>query len=143
MVIDTIQLSIQLKNGNLQSGEFGAAMLEKAKDRAGYTALTAGAVWLLGPVGLLVPIIVRRTVNNAQLESEAMHAWHGVADAMRAEFESRVKAASMLDTIGQHYRSADAASASSNRTSKSLGNDLADIQKLLGLGPARNSPAAN
>jgi len=136
MVIDTIQLSSRLKDGSLAPSEFGEAMLEKVKDRAGYTALTAGAFWLIGPVGLLVPIVVRRMVSDAALQREAINAWNGVSGAMWAEFESRIKGAALLDTIGQHYRGAEASSASSARASHAIANDLTEIRKLLGYGPS-------
>lgn len=130
--IDTIQLSTKVSDGAIRPDEFGGAMLAKATDRAGYTALTAGAFWVLGPVGLLVPIIVRRTVSDAKLQNEAMHAWHDVAGAMRAEFESRVKAASLLDAVEQRYRSAEASSDSAQRTTKRIAQDLSNVRKLLG-----------
>lgn len=135
MVIDTIQLSARLKDGSLSPGEFGNAMLDKVKDRAAYTALTAGAFWLVGPVGLLVPIIVRRMVSDAALQREAINAWNGVSGAMRAELESRIKGAALLDKIGQHYRSAEASSTGSTRATLAIADDLTEIQKLLGYEP--------
>ena len=143
MVIDTIQLSASLKDGSLSPGEFGDAMLDKVKDRGAYTALTAGAFWLVGPVGLLVPIIVRRMVSDAALQREAINAWNGVSGAMRAEFESRIKGAALLDKIGQYYRSAEASSTSSTRATLAIADDLTEMQKLLGYEPgAKPSPAA-
>jgi hypothetical protein len=142
MVIDTIQLSASLKDGSLSPGEFGSAMLAKVKDRAAYTVLTAGAVWLVGPVGLLVPIIVRRMVSDTALQREAINAWNGVSAAMRAELESRIKGAALLDKIGQHYRNADASSAGSTRAVLAIADDLSDVQKLLGCEPDPKPPSA-
>ncbi len=143
MVIDTIQLSARLKDGSLSPGEFGEAILDKVKDRGAYTVLTAGAFWLVGPVGLLVPIIVRRMVDDKELQREAINAWNGVTGAMRAEFESRIKGAALLDKIGQHYRSAEASSAGSTRTTLAIADDMTEIQKLLGYEPgSKPSPAA-
>lgn len=135
MVIDAIQLSAKLKVGTLTPSEFGDAMLDKVKDRAAFTALTAGAFWLVGPVGLLVPIIVRRMVSDAALQREAINAWHGVSGAMRAEFESRITSAALLDTIVQHYRSGEASSADSTRASHAIVNDITEIRRLLGYFP--------
>lgn len=143
MVIDTIQLSAKLKDGSLSPGVFGEAMLDKVKDRGAYTVLTAGAFWLAGPVGLLVPIIVRRMVSDAALQREAINAWNGVSGAMWAEFESRIKGAALLDKIGQHYRSAEASSAGSTRATLAITDDLTEIQKLLGYEPGpKPFPAA-
>lgn len=139
--IDTVQLSIRLKDGTLSADEFGKAMIDKLKDRIAYTALTAGAFWLVGPIGLLTPIIVRRIVTNDDLQREALTAWYGVADTMRAEISARIKSAALLDTIGQHYRNAEASSSSSARTSKTIGDDLAEAYKLLGYDPGtKHSP---
>lgn len=140
MVIDAIQLSGDLKGGRLKPDEFGEAMLEKVQDRAAYTALTAGAFWLTGPVGLLVPIIVRRMVSDAALQRRALNAWHGVSDAMRAEVDSRIKGAALLDTIGQHYRNADASSAGSDRACEAITDDVTEIQKLLGYDAGPKTP---
>jgi len=142
LVIDTIQITAKLKDGSLKPNEFGEAMLAKVQDRVKYTALTVGAVWLAGPVGLLVPIIVRRMVSDAALQREAMNAWISVSGAMQAEFESRIKGAALLDIIEQHYRSAGASSAGSNRASLAISDDLTEIRKLLGYYPGSNpSPA--
>ncbi len=143
LVIDTIQLSARLKSGSLAPGEFGDAMLAKVKDRAAYTALTAGAFWLAGPIGLLVPIIVRRMVTDAALQREAINAWNGVSEAMRAEFESRIKGAALLDKIGQHYRGADASSDASSRRALAIGDDLTEIRKLIGYDPGPKPSAAS
>lgn len=143
MVIDAIQLSARLKDGSLSPSEFGEAMLDKVKDRGAYTVLTAGAFWLVGPVGLLVPIIVRRMVSDAALQREAINAWTDVSGAMRAELESRIKGAALLDKIGQHYRSAEASSAGSTRVTFAIADDLTEMQKLLGYEPGpKPSPAA-
>ena len=142
MAIDTIQLTSQLRDGSLSLSEFRHAMLLKVKDRAGYTVVTAGAFWLVGPPGLLVPIIVRRMVSDEALRSEAVKAWHDVSGARRAELESRMKGAAILDKIGQHYRSAEASSSGSTRALSAIHDDLTKIQKLLGYEPGpKSSPA--
>lgn len=142
LVIDTIRLSQSLKKGDLDADEFGTQMVAKFKDRIAFTALTAGAVWVAGPLGLLVPVIVRRSIENAALQREAVNAWHGCAEAMRAEFESRIKGAALLDTVNQHYRSADASTESSRRATKAIASDLGEVRKLLlGYTPAP-TPAA-
>ena len=82
-------------------------------------------------------------MSDAALQRETINAWHGVGDAMRAEFESRSKCAALLDTIGQHYRSADASSTSGGRTSKAIADDITVIRKLLGYDPGPTpSPAS-
>jgi hypothetical protein len=91
---------------------------------------------------LLVPIIVRRMVSDAALQREAINAWNGVSGAMRAELESRIKGAALLDKIGQHYRSAEASSTGSTRATLAIADDLTEIQKLLGYEPGpKPSPA--
>ena len=85
---------------------------------------------------------VRRMVSDAALQREASNAWNGVSGAMRAELESRIKGAALLDKIGQHYRSAEASSTGSTRASLALTDDLTEIQKLLGYEPGpKPSPA--
>ena len=81
-------------------------------------------------------------VSDAALQREAINAWNGVSGAMRAEFESRIKGAALLDKIGQHYRSAEASSTGSTRATLAIADDLTELQKLLGYEPAPNpSPA--
>lgn len=63
---------------------------------------------------------------------------------MRAELESRIKGAALLDKIGQHYRSAEASSTGSTRATLAIADDLTEIQKLLGDEQAeKTSPPTN
>ena len=141
LVIDAVRLSQNVRKGDLRPDQFGTQMVAKVKDRLGFTALTVGAVWVAGPLGLLVPIIVRRSIEDGALQREAVNAWNGVSDVMRAEFESRIKSAALLDKMGQHYRSADASTKGSQRATKAIASDLGEVQKLLGYTPGP-TPAA-
>lgn len=135
LVFDIIQLTKSVRRGELDSALLGKAIVAKVKDRISYTTLTAGAVWLVGPLGLLVPIIVRRMVSNDVLQREALQAWHGAAGALRDELNSRIKGAALLNTVGQHYRSADASSKASQQATRAIASDLSSIRGLLGYTP--------
>lgn len=143
LVVDTMQLSIRIRDGKLSPAEFRQELGSKIKDRAAYTALTAGAFWCMGLPGLLVPIIVRRVVADSALQREAINAWSSLNGAMHAEIESRIKGATLLATIEQRYRSAEASSKSSNRSAQAISDDLTGIRKLLGYGPGTSSAATN
>ena len=140
LAIDAIQLSQQLKHGKLSAGEFGNAMLEKLADRGTYTALTAGSLWLMGPVGLLVPIIVKRTITDLKMQSQALKAWDNAAAAMREELRSRMRSVDLLTTIDQHYRNASVNVEANHRRTKQITNDLSAVQKLLGFQGGASSP---
>lgn len=140
LAVDVMRLSQDLKNGSIDADQFGPAIAAKLKDRGAYIALTAGSVWIAGPLGLLVPIIVRRSVEDKALQREAMRAWHGAADAMHAELQSRVKGAALLDTVRKHYESADVSAEGSQRATKAIANDLNGIRRLLGYTPGPSAP---
>lgn len=135
LLVDVVTLSQSVKSGAISPEQFGAAFLDQAKTRIGSTALTAGAFWLVGPLGLLAPIIVRRMVTDAQLQRQTMQAWQSTSSAFRAEFESRVRGVALVDAVGQHYRSAQASDNATAAASKAITQDITAITKLLGFRP--------
>ena len=106
-----------------------------------YTAITAGAFWVAGPLGLLVPIIVKRVVHDHELQRQTLHAWQGAGAAFRAEFESRMRSVALLHAVDQHYRSADASAKASAAASKAIWQDIAQILKLVDGRPGASSQA--
>lgn len=135
LMVDAVNLSQSVKSGALAPDQFGTEFLKLAKSRIGNTALTAGAFWLAGPVGLLVPIIVKRMVSDAELQQQALQAWKETRSAFGAEFESRVRSVALVEEIGQHYRSADASIKNSAAASKAIAQDIGQIMKLVGFQP--------
>lgn len=140
LLVDVVKLSRSVNSGEVPAGQFGAQFMDTVKLRIGSTALTAGAFWLVGPLGLLAPIIVRRMVNDAQLQRQTLEAWKNTQSAFREEFESRIRNASLLKAVGQHYRSAQASSKASAAAATAITQDLADISKLVGLNPGASKP---
>lgn len=136
LLVDAVTLSQSVKSGAIAPNQFGTEFLKLAKSRMSYTALTAGAFWLAGPVGLLVPIIVRRMVSDAALQRQALQAWKETRSAFRAEFESRVRSVALVEEISQHYRSADASTKNSAAASKAIAQDIAQLIKLVGFRPS-------
>ena len=132
LVVDTIQLSRSVQKGEVKSSDFGKELFSKVKDRASYTTLTAGAVWVIGPVGLLVPIIVRRVIKDQAYQLEAIKAWQGATKMMHKEFKSRVKTAALFDKINQHYRNAEASAEGLQRTTMAVTKDLDEACQLIG-----------
>ena len=141
LLVDALQLSRSVKSGDIAPEQFGAEFLARAKSRMGYTAVTAGAFWVAGPLGLLVPIIVKRVVQDRELQRQTLHAWQGAGAAFRAEFESRMRSVALLHAVDQHYRSADASAKASAAATKTIAQDLAQILKLLDGRPGASSQA--
>ena len=132
LLVDTLQLSRSVESGAITPDRVGAEFLGKAKVRMGYTAVTAGSFWLVGPLGLLVPIIVKRVVHDHELQRQTLHAWQGAGAALRAELESRLRSVELVQEIGQHYRSADASAKASEAASTGIADNIAQIAKLMG-----------
>ncbi len=141
LLVDALQLSQAVTKGGIKPGEFGAEFLKQAKSRMSYTAITAGAFWVAGPLGLLVPIIVKRVVHDHELQRQTLHAWQGAGAAFRAEFESRMRSVALLHAVDQHYRSADASAKASADASKAIWQDIAQILKLVDGRPGASSQA--
>lgn len=140
LLVDTVKLSQSVHKGAISPAEFRVGLMEHAKDRIPHTALTAGSFWLMGPLGLLVPIVVRRIVSDTTLQKQTVQAWHDTGQALRAEFESRIKGAALLGAVEQHFRNADAASKSSAASSRAISSDLAQISRFLGHTPTQVAP---
>lgn len=109
LLVDVVKLSRSVNSGEVPAGQFGAQFMDTVKLRIGSTALTAGAFWLVGPLGLLAPIIAAHGQRRAVAASD-LEAWKNTQSAFREEFESRIRNASLLKAVGQHYRSAQASS---------------------------------
>ncbi len=139
LLVDALQLSRSVNSGDIAPGKFGTELLKQTKSRMGYTAITAGAFWVAGPVGLLVPIIVKRVVQDNQLQRQTLHAWQGAGAAFRAEFESRMRGVALVQAVDQHYRSADASAKASAATSKAISQNIAQIHKLVDGRPGASS----
>lgn len=139
LLVDVLQLSRSVNSGDIAPGEFGTKFLERAKSRIAYTAITAGAFWVAGPVGLLVPIIVKRVVQDNQLQRQTLHAWQDAGAAFRAEFESRMRGVALVQAVGQHYRNADASAKTSAAAAKAISQDIAQILKLVDGRPGASS----
>lgn len=140
LLVDTVKLSQAVHKGALSPAEFRVGLMDSAKDRIPHTALTAGSFWLIGPLGLLVPIMVRRIVSDAALQKQAVQAWHDTGQAFRAEFESRIKGAALLGAVEQHFRNAEAAAKANAAASRAISSDLAQISRFLGHPPALVAP---
>lgn len=132
LLVDAVKLSQSVRSGAIAPEQFGTEFLDQAKSRMGYTSLTAGAFWLVGPLGLLVPIIVKRMVSDAESQRQILRAWKETGGAFRAEFESRVHGVALVDEIGQHYRSAEASTKASAAASKAIAQNISQIIKLVG-----------
>lgn len=141
LLVDAVKLSQSVKSGAITPEEFGDKFLQEAKSRMGYTALTAGAFWVVGPLGLLVPIIVKRMVSDTQVQRQTLRAWTETGSAFRAEFESRIRGVSLVKEIDQHYRNADASIKASAAASKAISQNIAAIAKLSGYRPSVSSKA--
>lgn len=141
LLVDAVKLSQSVRRGTIAPDQFGTEYLNQAKSRMGYTALTAGAFWLTGPLGLLVPIIVKRMVSDAALQQQALQTWKETRSALLAEIESRVRNVALVEEIGQHYRCADASIKNSSATSKAISQDLDQLIKLVGLRPSSRRQA--
>ena len=131
LLVDAVKLSQSVSNGQIDPAHYGAELLRLAKDRVAYTSLTAGAFWVAGPIGLLVPIIVKRMVRDAASQRLILQSWKETAAAFRAEFESNLRSVALVDQIGQHYRSAEASGKTSAALSKAIAQDIFEIKKLM------------
>ncbi len=139
LLVDALQLSRSVRRGAITPEQFRTGFLDRAKSRVGYTAITAGAFWVAGPLGLLVPIIVKRVVQDHELQRQTLHAWQGAGAAFREEFESRMRSVALLQAIGQHYRNADAWAKTSAAASKAIAEDISQILKLVDGRPGASS----
>ncbi|WP_367068586.1 hypothetical protein [Oryzisolibacter sp. LB2S] len=135
LLMDAVKLSQSVRNGEIEPGKFGGEFLEQAKSRMGYTTLTAGAYWVAGPLGLLVPIIVKRMVGDVESQRKILNAWKQTRTAFRADFESRIRGVALVEQIGQHYRNTEASNKASTRNLKAIEQDVANIAKLLSFRP--------
>lgn len=141
LLIDAVKLSRSVQSGAIASEHFGAKFLKQAKSRLGYTTLTAGAFWVVGPIGLLVPIIIKRVVSNEEEQRQALVAWKQTGNVFRAEFESRIRSVALVKEIDQHYRNANASAKASATASKAISGNVAKIIKLAGYRPRSPKPA--
>ena len=135
LLVDVVKLGQSVRSGAVAPEQFGAVFFDQAKSRIGYTALTAGAFWVIGPLGLLVPITVKRMVSDAESQRQILRAWKETGSAFRAEFESRVRGVALVEEIGQHYRSAEASAKASAAASKAIKQNISQLAKLAGFPP--------
>ena len=73
---DVIVLAHALQKGELSEIDFQQRLKTTLLDRGLFTGITAGSVWVLGPIGLLVPIAFRLILNNESLRAETLRYWH-------------------------------------------------------------------
>lgn len=73
---DVIILAQALQKGELSELDFQKRLKVTLLDRGLFTGITAGAVWAIGPLGLLVPIALRLILNNESLRDDALRYWH-------------------------------------------------------------------
>lgn len=69
--------ALALKNGAIDIDEFKRLSSRTIVDKGGSILLTSGAVALLGPVGLITPIIVGQLVANAKIRGQVSSALEG------------------------------------------------------------------
>lgn len=132
LLVDAVQLAQRVGEGDLKARDFGGELLERAMDRGVYTGLTVGAVWAVGPVGLLAPILIRRIVASDELQRHTLHGWSEVSANMGALIRSRLESVTLFDEVGQHHRSANAHSRATVRSASDISNDLGEAIRLLG-----------
>lgn len=78
VLADTLQLAGAMQRGELAASDFSQRLKLAILDRGLFTGLTAGAVWVVGPLGLLVPIGLRLWLNDKALQGAALKAWQAL-----------------------------------------------------------------
>jgi hypothetical protein len=131
--VDTIQLALQMRRGEMSKQEFGAELWKRTQDRIFYTGVTALACYFMGPAGLLVPILLRRCIPDADLQQQAVHAWHEVAQHMQRQVQLRIQAAQAFDATRHHLRNAQAHADASGHAFRQAAVNLRIVQSQLNL----------
>jgi hypothetical protein len=108
VLVDVIQQIKRLRDGEIVQAELGEQLAAKLKDRALYTFLTAGSVALVGAVGLLVPIVIRRMIQEDRQRSELIEQWGEIGAEMREEVVERLRSAALHQRIQSRYVMAEA-----------------------------------
>ncbi|MDM0117543.1 hypothetical protein QTI66_36130 [Variovorax sp. J22R133] len=134
--VDTMLLVKDVRNGDLPADEFGTMLWERMQDRVAFTALTAGAVWVVGPLGLLAPIIVRRIVPDAATQRQLTESWREASRTLAKEVHARAQAASTMQQTAQYSRTAEAAASANVRSMDRTVENLQAIRDALA--PASN-----
>jgi len=108
LLVDVVQLAKRLRDGEISADEFGKHLGNKVKDRGLYSVLAAGAFALMGTAGLLVPIIVRRMVQDSQNRAMVIRQWEALGAEMQRELVQRLRTAALQERIHSLYQTAQA-----------------------------------
>lgn len=132
VLVDAMSLIQQINRGQIPASEFGSRLMNVVKDRSMYAGITAASVWAMGPVGLLVPMVIRRMAKDQQFQRQALENWRDVSEIMQDEMRERARAAATMDEVNSHYRRAEANADANQARSEELEERFKRIAGLLG-----------
>lgn len=119
--IDIGQHALALKNGEIDLKEFKKRSQKSVVEKGGTILLTSGAMTLVGPAGLIVPIIVATLITNAKLRGQ-------IASSMESIFSNAeeliARQIGVISKLNQAAEFADDAQTSAQQASASAKEDI-------------------
>lgn len=105
-LVDVASLAVKLNRGEIGLEGFREELGRQLLRRGLYTGLTATAFWLVGPLGLLAPIILKHSLRRRAELAEAVSAWAETSRAMQREMAARMRQVVVLEELVEKYRQA-------------------------------------
>jgi len=125
------KLALDLKNGAIDIAEFKRLSSRTIADKGSSILLTSGAVALLGPAGLITPIIVGQLVANAKLRDQVSAALEGAfVDAEKAIRKQIVILETSKQTLAYTQNTSDACQRTSDVANEGIAASSNSIEIL-------------
>lgn len=119
------------RNPQLAEGDIGAHVMKLIVERVSMTAATAGAVWVCGPLGLIVPFMLRHCTDDPALQKRALESWKNVSDSLEEEIRQRAEAARKMRTTRSHNERTERSGVRTASQLRRVNNNLREIRGLL------------
>lgn len=133
--IDIGRHALALKNGEIDLKEFKKRSQKSVVEKGGTILLTSGAMILVGPAGLIVPIIVSTMIANAKLREQIVSAMESVFSNAEELIARQIGAINKLNQTAEFARetqtSTEQASASAKENINTSRDTIDALKKKL------------
>ena len=116
--IDIGRHALALKNGEIDLEEFKKRSQKSVVEKGGTILLTSGAMILVGPAGLIVPIIVSAMITNAKLRNQIAFAMESVFSDAEEMIARQIGAINKLNQTAEFAHEAQTSTEQASASAK-------------------------